>query len=394
MDQLPPGVRAALLARVGGPEPVSGYLYDPAVAVDRATALRAALPDWARVCYAVKANSHPPLVAALGAHVDGFEVASATEAALARRVRPDGLLVAAGPAKTEALLTALVSAGTDVVNVESPLELHRVQAVAARAGRRVEVSLRVNPDVVTVTGALAMGGAATAFGITEADVPAALALAATLPDLRVAGFHVHVVGNNLDAGAHAAYVRWCLDWSARTAAVHRIELRTVDVGGGLGVPFDGGDGFDLDRFGELLAGLTPPAGCRVVLEPGRWLVTDAGWYAAEVVDVKHNHGTWFVVLRGGINHFALPISWDIPHRFAVLPVDDWPHPYPRPQVDDVPVTVVGELCTSEDTLARDVTVPRVRAGDLVVFPMAGSYGWEFALPHFLSHPPARRWLLR
>jgi 2-[(L-alanin-3-ylcarbamoyl)methyl]-2-hydroxybutanedioate decarboxylase len=401
---LPSAVRDHLLARASEQaEPVSGYLYDAAVAVQRATELRAALPDWARVCYAVKANSYPPLLHALAPYVDGFEVASAAEATLARQagtatgvgagVGADGtLMVAAGPAKTGRLLHQLVEHGVNLVNVESVLELHRLQAVAKRLGRRVDVALRVNPRAVTVTGALTMGGAATQFGIPEAEVPDVLRLAATLPGIRVVGFHVHVVGNNLDAAAHAAYVGWCLDWSRRTAAGHGLDLHLVDVGGGLGVPFGGEDPFDVERFGKLLADLTPP-GCQVVFEPGRYLVTDAGWYAAEVVDIKHAYGTWFVVLRGGINHFQLPTSWEITHRFAVLPVPRWPHSYPRPEVRDRPVTVVGELCTTEDTLARDVTVTVARAGDLVVFPMAGSYGWEFAMPAFLGHPPATRSVL-
>ncbi|WP_329109932.1 alanine racemase [Micromonospora sp. NBC_01699] len=392
---LPPAVRDHLLSGTHTADPVSGYLYDPAVAVRRATELRTALPEWARVCYAVKANSYPPLVHALAPYVDGFEVASAEEATLARQVRPDAgnggrLMVAAGPAKTERLLHRLIDLDVDVVNVESPLELHRLQAVADRLDRRVDVALRVNPATVAVTGALTMGGAATQFGIPEAEVPDVLRLAASLPRLRVVGFHVHVVGNNLDPVAHAAYVAWCLDWSRRTAAAHGLDLRIVDVGGGLGVPFGGEEPFDVKEFGSRVADLTPPPDCRVLLEPGRYLVTDAGWYAAEVVDVKHAYGTWFVVLRGGINHFQLPTSWDIPHRFAILPVEHWPHPYPRPEVRDHPVTVVGELCTTEDTLARDVTVTSVRPGDLVVFPMAGSYGWEFAMPTFLSHPPATR----
>ncbi|MGW4466457.1 alanine racemase [Micromonospora sp. NPDC004704] len=406
---LPPAIRDHLLSRTGASEPVSGYLYDPAVAIRRATELRTALPDWARICYAVKANSYPPLVHALAPYVDGFEVASAAEATLARHVQATldgqvsstgslargdgGLMVAAGPAKTERLLHRLVDLDVDLVNVESALELHRLQVVADRLDRRVDVALRVNPATVSVSGALTMGGSATQFGIPEAEVPDVLRLAATLPRLRVVGFHVHVVGNNLDAAAHAAYVAWCLDWSRRTAEAYGLDLRFVDVGGGLGVPFGGEQPFDVKEFGSLLADLAPPPDCRVLFEPGRYLVTDAGWYAAEVVDVKQAYGTWFVVLRGGINHFQLPTSWDIPHRFVVLPVADWPHPYPRPEVREQPVTVVGELCTTEDTLARDVTVTAVRAGDLIVFPMAGSYGWEFAMPSFLSHPPATRTLL-
>jgi 2-[(L-alanin-3-ylcarbamoyl)methyl]-2-hydroxybutanedioate decarboxylase len=387
---LPPHVQAALRERAGGDVPVGGYLYDPAVAAERARRLRAALPGWARVCYAVKANSYPPVLAALAPHVDGFEVASAAEAALAREHSPHGLMLAAGPGKTEPALRRLVELDVDVVNVESVLELHRLDRIAREAGRRVDVALRVNPRRVEVAGSLRMGGAATQFGIPEADVTAVLATAAGLPSVRVVGFHVHAVCNNLDAAAHAGYLRWCLDFAVRTAAAHGLDLRVIDIGGGLGVPFGTGPSFDVERFGELAAAVTPPPGCTVVLEPGRFLVTDCGWYAAEVTDTKHAYGTTFAVLRGGINHFQLPTSWDLLHNFAVLPVDDWPHPYARPEVSG-PVTVVGELCTPEDTLARDVTVERLRAGDLVVFPMAGSYGWEFAMPRFLGHPPAERW---
>ncbi|MGW1149257.1 type III PLP-dependent enzyme, partial [Streptomyces sp. NPDC002454] len=92
-------------------------------------------------------------------------------------------------------------------------------------------------------------------------------------------------------------------------------------------------------------------------------------------------------------HFQLPTSWEIVHNIAVLPVNDWAESCPRPVAEDTRVTVVGELCTPEDTLLRDVRVDRVRAGDLVVFPYAGSYGWEFAMHRFLGHPVAERHLI-
>jgi diaminopimelate decarboxylase len=172
-----------------------------------------------------------------------------------------------------------------------------------------------------------------------------------------------------------------------------MDLRVVDVGGGIGVPFGTEDPFDLHRFGALLAELRPPDGVRVLFEPGRYLVTECGYYAAEVTDVKASGGTIFAVVRGGINHFQIPASWDLLHRFAIVPIGSWPHSYPRPGAEDVSLTVVGELCTPEDTLARDMKVARVRAGDVVVFPLAGSYGYEFAMPEFLGHPPATRWLI-
>jgi diaminopimelate decarboxylase len=395
-SELPAAVRAEILRRaaagahVAGGVVDGGYLYLPDVAAGRARALRAVLPDWLRVCFAVKANSYGPVLTALAPQLDGFEVASAAEAQAARTLAPEGLLVAAGPGKSPELLRALVEQRVDVVNVESVLELHRLSQVAAEAGVRVDVALRVNPSRVALGGALAMGGTATAFGVPEPDLPAALDAAAGLPCLRVVGLHVHAVSGVLDAGAYAAYVRWCLEFAAATARARGLELRLVDVGGGIGVPFGVDAPFDLDRLGSQLADVRPPAGVTAVVEPGRYLAADCGWYAAGVIDVKRSYGTAFAVLRGGINHFQLPASWDLIHRFAVVAVDDWPLDVPRPEVRDGLVTVVGELCTPEDTLARDARVERLRAGDVVVFPQAGAYGWEFAMPAFLGHPPATR----
>lgn len=395
---IPEPVRLRLRELARSEAPVAAYLYDADVAAGHARRLRAALPDWAAVYYAVKANSHPGVVQALAPHVDGFEVASASELALALAALPErdgpARVVAAGPAKTEALLTELVRADAEAINAESPLELHRISRTAQRLGTTARVALRVNPAGIPVTGSLRMGGTPSQFGVAEPDVPEVLEQAAGLPGIDLTGFHIHAASNNLDAASHAAYLRWCVEWSAATAAAHGIELRQIDIGGGLGVAFEDQPPFDIERFGDLASAVTPPAGARVLLEPGRYLVADCGWYAAEVTDIKHTYGgASFVLLRGGINHFQLPTSWDIVHNAAVLPVDDWPDGLPRPAAENTSVTIVGELCTPEDTLLRDVHVDRVRAGDLVVFPRAGSYGWEFAMHRFLGHPVAERLLL-
>jgi len=407
-EVLPEPVRRRLLELAEAEEPVSVYLYDGEVAARRARELRAALPEWAAVHYAVKANSFPGVVRALAPHVDGFEVASRSElelalAALRENLREKGdggdgpaPVVAAGPAKSVPVLTALVRAGVEAINAESLLELHRISRIAVAEGTTARVALRVNPADIPVTGSLHMGGTASQFGIPEPDVPEVLAEALRLPGLDVTGFHIHAASNNLDADSQAAYLRWCVEWSVKTAHAGGVDLRHVDIGGGIGVAFEELSGerpFDVARFGELAGRVEPPPGVKVILEPGRFLVADCGWYAAEVTDVKHSYGSAFVVLRGGINHFQLPTSWDLVHNIAVLPVERWPAGLPRPEAAGERVTVVGELCTPEDTLLRDVRVDRVRAGDLVVFPYAGSYGWEFAMHSFLGHPVAERHLL-
>jgi 2-[(L-alanin-3-ylcarbamoyl)methyl]-2-hydroxybutanedioate decarboxylase len=386
-------IPAPVLAAVrGATRPTCAYVYDLDAARATAAAVRAALPRGAGLLYAVKANSHPDLVAALASTVDGLEVASGGELALAAAAGA-GTVVFAGPAKTDAELAAAVAAGA-LVHVESAHELRRLSLAAAAPGAAgVDVALRVN-RAAGAAGALAgshrMTGAPTPFGIDEADLPGAVALARTLPGLRLLGFHLHAVSNNLDAAAHAAFVTEALRWARETAAALAVPLRYVNVGGGLGVDPTGARRFDLDALRAGLAGLAVPAGVRLVFEPGRLLVAEAGWYAAEVVDLKRNHGRWFAVLRGGTHHFRLPAAWGYSHPFEVVEVDAWPYPFPRPEVRDVTVDAVGELCTPRDVLTRGQPVHRLRAGDVLVFARAGAYGWDISHHDFLRHPyPAR-----
>lgn len=390
---LPPPVTARLydLVRATDGEPLSAYVYEPAAAARAAGELRAALPDWAEIFYALKANSLPDVLSAMAPLLDGFDVSSPGEARTVRSACGSrARLIATGPGKTDAMLADVVESGVEFISVESELELHRIAGAASRAGRAVPVVLRVNSGSGPLKGALRMDGNATQFGIGEEQLGGVLAVARALPCVEPVGFHFHVVSNNLDAPGHAAYVASCLDWAARTARREGLALRVVDVGGGIGVAPHGREPFDLDGFAQRLAALRPPPGVRVVFEPGRRLVAGCGYYAAEVTDVKEVGGSRFAMLAGGINHFMLPALLEVALDFAVLPVGTWPYPCPRPQVHDAAVSLAGPLCTPEDILARGVRVPLLRAGDLVVFPLAGAYGWEFSVGRFLSRRPAPR----
>ncbi|MDI1465714.1 alanine racemase [Catellatospora sp. KI3] len=372
---LPPRVAEALRAL---PDPVCAYVYDPAVLTDRVARLRAALPG-VTVCYAVKANGHPALVGAAARACDGLEVASGGELALAEAAGARRI-VFGGPAKTDAELATALRLGA-TVNVESVHELRRLSLIAARAGQAAVITLRVNRAGGGLPGTHAMAGTATPFGIAEEQLPEAVALARTLPGLELTGWHLHAVSNNLDAAAHARFLTEALDWSVLLADKLGVALRSVNAGGGFGVDYTGGAEFD-----PAALRVPVPAGVELVVEPGRWLAADAGWYAAQVLDLKQTHGRWFAVLRGGTHHFRLPAAWGYSHPFTVLPVEHWPYPWPRPQVRDVAVDAVGELCTPRDVLARDQRVDRLRVGDVLVFARTGAYGWDISHHAFLRHP--------
>ena len=366
----PEHVRQALLAL---PSPACAYVYDTAALRARAASVRARLPVPATLLYAVKANSHPDVVAALAAECDGLEVASGGELRLAQAAGAKRI-VFGGPGKTDAELAAALSAGA-LINAESVHELHRIAAL----GGRPDVVVRVNRPGGGLVGSHTMTGTPTPFGLDPEHLPQAL----SVPGVTVIGFHLHAVSNNLDGAAHAAFVAEALSWSSSTAAAYGVDLRVVNVGGGFGVDYRSDDAIDLTP----LAGVQVPRGIELIFEPGRLLAADAGWYATEVLDVKTTHGRTFAVVRGGTHHFRLPAAWGYSHPFTVVPVSSWPHPYPRPSVSDVAVDAVGELCTPRDVLTRGQHVPSLRAGDILVFGRAGAYGWDISHHEFLRHDP-------
>jgi 2-[(L-alanin-3-ylcarbamoyl)methyl]-2-hydroxybutanedioate decarboxylase len=382
---------ALICARAGGSEPVCLYDYDLDMLTDHVGAVVAALPERCRMFYAMKANSARPLLQALAPLVAGFEVASGGELAKARAVGEDIPVLFGGPVKTEQEIGQALARRVRRLHVESVLELHRISEVATRAGRSADVLLRVNLAGPFPPATLAMAGSPTQFGIDESVLADAVRTALALPGVRLVGFHLHSLSNNLSAAAHLElldlYRRKVSAWEDAFG----LRCEVLNVGGGIGIDYaDLGNRFDWGYFARELGRLverTFPAHWREIdFECGRFLVAACGSYVVEVLDVKRNHGVSYLLVRGGTHHFRLPVSWQHSHPFTVFPVQRWRSRAPRPELRDEPVTVVGELCSPKDVLARDVVVPLARPGDVLVFHHAGAYGWEISHHDFLSHP--------
>src|SRR5262249_51506480 len=159
---------------------------------------------------------------------------------------------------------------------------------------------RVNRRDARLPGTHRMTGEPTPFGVDETQLPEVLDLAWGHPALRVVGFALHAVSNNLNAAAHAEFVADAVAWSMASADQFGLVLDHVNLGGGFGIDYTGEATFDLDRLADGLAEAVTvlPGGTHLVFELGRYLSADAGWYAAEVLDLKFTHGRWFAVLRG------------------------------------------------------------------------------------------------
>ncbi|MGW7053247.1 type III PLP-dependent enzyme [Streptomyces sp. NPDC054887] len=375
-------------------EGLPAYLYDLAALREHAGAVRAALPARVELYYAAKANPDPEILAALAPYVDGYEVSSGGELTHVHHAVPGHRLAFGAPGKTPAEITTALRAGVGRFHVESVYELHMLAALAARTvpGTRVAVLPRFNlpvPDGSLERSALAMGGRPTPFGIdpAEADAVVRLLTDGTYPQLEPRGVHAHLA-SGLEAPELLAVARSVVAWATALAHRHGARLPEVVVGGGMTVDYARPERrFDWDAYGRGLGELAeahPDLTLRI--EPGRALTAYCGWYATEVLDVKHSHGEEFAVVRGGTHHLRTPATKGHDQPCAVLPVDAWPHPWPRPAARGDLVTLTGQLCTPKDVLARRVPAAGLRAGDRVAFSLAGAYAWNISHHDFLMHP--------
>ncbi len=335
--------------------PLPAYVYDLVELGAHVRDIRAALGD-VELYYAVKANPDLELLRTLAPHVDGFEVASGGELAHVREHFPHAPIALGGPGKTDAELFGDVTR----LHVESPGELRRLLA----SGRSADVLLRVNLDVPIAGASLAMGGGATPFGMDPAGIAECVALLEAQSAVRLRGIHAHLA-SGLDAPRMLELAAAVLGY-ARTLGATEINL-----GGGMAVSYaDPDDRFDWTAYGSGLAALRRP-GETLRIEPGRSLTVYCGRYVTRVIDVKRVHGELFAIVAGGTHHIRTPATKGHDQPLVMTEAGE-------------PITIVGQLCTPKDTLARRVPIA-LKPGDLVEFTMAGAYAWNISHHDFLMH---------
>lgn len=375
-----------LAERAGG---TPFFAYDRALLSERVALLRAHLPAGLDLSYAVKANPMPAVVQHLSGLVDSLDVASSAEmlAALDTPMPPERVSFA-GPGKTPAELTQAVAAGV-TIEMESETEADRITAIGERLGIRPRVAIRVNPDFQVKGSGMRLGGGPQQFGIDSELVPDLLVKLARA-DLELLGFHVFAGSQNLNADILAEAQRKTVELIVSLAELAPQPVRYVNIGGGFGIPyFEGDQSLDLQAVSQNLDGLLSEAikpnlpDARVVLELGRYIVGECGFYVTRVIDRKQSRGKTFLVVDGGLHHqlaasgnFGQVIRRN--YRVAI-----------GNRIDHDPVeavNVVGCLCTPLDLLASNVVLPECDIGDLVVVFQAGAYGLTASPTAFLSHP--------
>lgn len=356
---------AAIAARHGTP----AYVYSTAALTQRYrsfTAAFAGLP--VTVCYALKANSNQAIIATFARLGAGADIVSEGELrrALAAGV-PARKIVFAGVGKSAPEMAAALDAGILQFNVESEPELRALSEVAAARGVKAPVALRVNPDVDARTHAkITTGRSENKFGIDIAHAAAVADLAAHLPSIDLQALSLHI-GSQLTSVEpyRAAFAR--LSDLARQLIGKGHRLRRLDFGGGLGVVYKDETPPDLGAYAAAVRDAIEGLDVEIVLEPGRYLVADAGVLLARVLYMKTGVAKRFAIVDAAMNDLIRPTLYEA--WMSIRPVVE-----PAPDAPRAPVDVVGPICETGDYMALDRNLPPLQAGDLIAIGSAGAYG--------------------
>ncbi len=331
------------------------------------------------ICYAMKALSNLSILKLFAAMGSGFDIVSVGELMRCLRVGADPRkIVFSGVGKSDEEIAAALDAGILMINAESRPELYRIAEMARRQRKRAPVSLRVNPDLDPGTHPhISTGHRDSKFGVPLAQVFEYYEEARALADLELVGLSTHIGSQITDtapfseAGEKAAAI-------VKRLRAEGIALKFLDLGGGLGIPYQEEPPHPAEYAAALMASLRE-LGLKLIVEPGRVLVGNAGALVTRVLYMKETDVKRFIVVDGAMNDLIRPVLYEAYH--SILPVED------RERSPVVTADVVGPVCESGDFFARERAIPEPREGDLLAVMSAGAYGFVMA-SNYNSRPRA------
>ena len=359
------------LARIAAEVGTPFYCYSTATLERHYQVLAHAFRDLnALICFAVKANSNQAVLATMGRLGAGMDVVSEGELRRARAAGvPPSKIIFAGVGKTRGEMAYALEEGILGFNVESESELVALSEVATAIGKTASIAIRVNPDVDAKTHAkIATGKSENKFGVPYEDARGLYAEAAKLPGIKITGIHMHIGSQITDLAPFRGAFRLLGDL-ARDLRADGIALEHLDIGGGLGIPYRGANDVPPhpDEYAAVVKDALGDLGLKIVLEPGRMIVGNAGVLVTRVTYVKEGADKTFTIVDAAMNDLIRPTLYEAYH-------DIWPVDEARSEMSPVQQDIVGPVCETGDYLAQDRALPPFAADDLIAVMTAGAYG--------------------
>lgn len=322
------------------------------------------------ICFAMKSNGNLAVIRTLASFGAGIDVVSVGEYLKAKAAGvPGERIVFSGVGKTREEMRTALEGGIRQFNVESEPELLALNEVAVSMGTRAPITVRVNPDVDAKTHEkIATGKKENKFGIPISRARAVYAEAAALPGIDVVGIDVHIGSQLVDLEPFEQAYAKVADLTRQLRADGH-DIRRLDLGGGLGIPYERSNAappLPLD-YGAVIKRTVGDLGCEIEIEPGRLISGNAGLLVSRVIYVKSGEERDFLILDSAMNDLVRPSMYGAYHD--IVPVIE-----PAPGIETQPYDIVGPVCETGDTFAKQRPLPPMSAGDLVAFRSAGAYG--------------------
>ncbi len=324
------------------------------------------------IAYSVKANANLTLLRELAAHGCGADITSGGELFRARSAGiSNEMIVFAGVGKSEEEIEFALDEDIYAFNVESRSELERIEGIAQRMGLSARIGVRVNPNVLASTPHeyTATGHSDTKFGVPWEEARALYRWALERDSLDPIGIDVHIGSQIVEIEPYVLALDRVLG-VVRDLVAEGVPLKYLDIGGGFGISYGQGSGLDIGALAEEIVPRVLDSGLRLILEPGRSLVAEAGVFVTEVQYVKNCGQKTFVIVDGGMSELIRPSHYGGYHQIEpVGPIDG--------RAEAV-VDVVGPICETGDFLALDRSMPLPMEGELLAVRTAGAYGFTMA----------------
>ena len=347
------------------------YLYSYKTMVDHYGKLDSALESVDHlICFSLKSNSSLAVCKALANEGAGADVVSGGELYRALNAGiPVQKIVFAGVGKTESEIEYALESGIFMFNVESMAEARAINRVAGRLGKKAKIALRINPDVDADTHKhITTGKKENKFGLAIDKAMEFFTEAAAMPNLKVEGVHAHIGSQIVSTWPYVESIGKLVSLitDLRDAG---INIDTLNIGGGLGIIYSEETPSTAQAFAEAILPLVESSGCRLVLEPGRFIIGNAGILVTRVTYIKPTDTKDFVIVDAGMNDLIRPALYESYHSIR---------PVVMSGSEKAVVDIVGPICESADCFAKEREMPVVKEGDLLAIFSAGAYGFVMA----------------
>ncbi len=344
------------------------YLYSHNTLVDHLTKIQRAFAKVnPTVCFAMKSNGNLAVLKTLANCGAGFDIVSLGELHKARKIGADPKkIVFASVGKTEEEITIALKAGILFFNVESVPELEEINRIAKKMGRIAPVALRINPDVQAAThNHISTGTLKNKFGIDLASTRKLLKEQKKYKNIKISGLHIHIGSQITSASPFIKAIKKVIEFLESLRA-EGIDIEYLDIGGGMGIIYKDENPQTAQNYAEAILPYLQKTGLKIVMEPGRFIVGNAGIFVTKVLYLKDNGFKKFLIVDGGMNDLIRPSLYDAYHEIV---------PVKMSKTKTIEVDVVGPICESGDFLGKGRQLPALKKGDLLAVMSAGAYGY-------------------